>query len=333
MKKRLVSGMQPSGLLHLGNWLGALKNWVELQDDYDAYYFVADWHALSTNYSDTRKIREYTREMVLDWLSVGVDPKKSTVFIQSNIPEHAVLHLLFSMITPVPWLERNPTYKEKQEELTGLDLTTYGFLGYPILQAADILIYKARAVPVGIDQLPHLELTREIGRRFNHLYKKVFPEPEALMTETPKVLGYDRRKMSKSYDNAIYLSDSFPGTEKTVMKMITDEKKIKKGDPGRPEICNVFTYHGLFSAQDDVTQIERDCRTGALGCVDCKKWMAKNLNEHLAPIREKRSDLAGHPKQVDEILTEGSAVARRVAQTTVEEAEAAMKISKRARKS
>lgn len=326
MRKRMLSGMQPSGRLHLGNWLGALKNWVKFQDEYEAYYFVADWHALSTHYADTSKIREYTREMLIDWFSAGVDPRKSTVFLQSRVPEHAVLHLLLSMITPVPWLERNPTYKEKQEELADRDLTTYGFLGYPVLQAADILIHKAHTVPVGVDQLPHLELTREIGRRFNSLYKPIFPEPEALLTETPKILGFDRRKMSKSYNNAIHLSDPAPEVERTVMKMITDPLKVKKGDPGRPEICNVFTYHTIFSSQDEIAQVDRDCRSGALGCVDCKKWMAKNLNRQLDPIREKRAKWVKHPKQMDEIIASGSTAAQKVAQKTLAEVQDVMKI-------
>ena len=326
MKNRMLSGMQPSGRLHLGNWLGALKNWVDLQSEYDAYFFIADWHALSTNYADTSRIRDYTREMLLDWLSVGIDPGKSTIFLQSSVPEHAVLHLLLSMVTPVPWLERNPTYKEKQEEIKDRDLSTFGFLGYPVLQAADILIYKAHAVPVGIDQLPHLELTRDIARRFNHLYKEILVEPKALMTETPKILGFDRRKMSKSYDNAIYLSDSSKDVDRTVMKMITDEQKIRKGDPGRPEVCNVFTYHKLFSDGEEVSTIERDCRRGVLGCVDCKRQMAKNLNVHFAPIREKRSQFEQKPSELNEILENGSAAARQVAQKTLAEVKEVMKI-------
>jgi len=318
--------MQPSGRLHLGNWLGALKNWVRLQQEYDAYFFVADWHALSTNYADTKRIHEYAREMVLDWLAVGIDPEKATIFVQSTVSEHAILYLLLSMITPVPWLERNPTYKEKQEELKDRDLTTYGFLGYPVLQAADILIYKARAVPIGVDQLPHLELTREIARRFNHLYKTTFPEPEAVLADTPKILGFDRRKMSKSYNNAIYLSDAASQVERTGMKMITDEKKIKKWDPGRPEICNVFTYHGLFSKREEVSQVDRDCRNGTLGCVDCKRWMTKNLNQHLDPIRQRRAAFDKKPSIINEILAEGSITARKVAQTTLSEVREAMKI-------
>jgi tryptophanyl-tRNA synthetase len=316
MKKRMLSGMQPSGRLHLGNWLGALKNWVKYQEEYEAYFFIADWHALSTQYADTSKIREYTREMLTDWLAAGVNPKKCTVFLQSRVPEHAVLHLLFSMITPVPWLERNPTYKEKQEELSDRDLTTYGFLGYPVLQAA---------VPVGVDQLPHLELTREIARRFNNLYEGIFPEPEVLLTETPKILGFDRRKMSKSYNNAIYLSDSAQQANETVKKMITDPQKIKKGDPGRPEVCNVFTYHTLFSPKEEVKQVDRDCRSGALGCVDCKSWMSKKLNEHLEPLRENRAKLTHHPREVEEIVEVGSAAAQEVARKTLSDVHSAMK--------
>ena len=326
MKKRMLSGMQPSGRLHLGNWLGALTNWVELQDQYDAYFFVADWHALSTNYMKTDNIRSLSREMVVDWLSVGIDPNKSTLFVQSAIHEHAVLHLLLSMVTPIPWLERNPTYKEKQEELKERDLTTYGFLGYPVLQAADILIYRAMAVPVGIDQLPHLELTREIARRFNHLYRPVFPEPEAVMTSTSKILGFDRRKMSKSYENAIYLSDGPQEVDRTVMKMITDEKKKKKGDPGRPQICNVFSYHELFTKSDEVKSIDHGCRTGTLGCVDCKRLMAKNLNHHLDPIRERRSEILDKPEAIDEILMEGNKKAKKAAQDTLALVEEAMKL-------
>jgi tryptophanyl-tRNA synthetase len=326
MKQRVLSGMQPSGRMHLGNLFGALNNWRKLQKEYDAYFFIADWHAISTQYSETGKIREYVREMLVDWLAVGMDPEQCTLFQQSQVPEHAVLHVLLSMITPIPWLERNPTYKEQQQELGDRDLATYGFLGYPVLQAADILIYKAQFVPVGIDQLPHLELTREIARRFNALYGPVLVEPAALLTETPKILGIDRRKMSKSYGNAIYLSDLADATVKTVQKMITDPLKIKKGDPGRPEICNVFTYHTIFSNKDEVQQIDRDCRSGALGCVDCKAWMAKNLNAYLEPIRKKRAELEKQPKKLEKILSDGSAQARKVAQKTLDEVKEAMKI-------
>ena len=326
MKKRVLSGMQPSGRMHLGNLFGALNNWRKLQEEYDAYFFIADWHALSTGYADTSRIREYIREMLLDWLAVGMDPEKCTLFQQSKVLEHAVLHVLLSMITPIPWLERNPTYKEQQQEMGDRDLATYGFLGYPVLQAADILIYKAQFVPVGVDQLPHLELTRELARRFNALYRSVLVEPSALLTETPKILGIDRRKMSKSYGNAIYLSDSSDTTLKTVQKMITDPLKIKKHDPGRPEVCNVFTYHTIFSEKNEVQQIDRDCRSGALGCVDCKTRMGKNLNAYLEPIRESRTELVKKPKKLDEILSGGSSQARKVAQKTLEDVKEAMKI-------
>jgi tryptophanyl-tRNA synthetase len=326
MKERVLSGMQPSGRLHLGNLLGALQNWVRLQDRYEAYFFVADWHALSTHYADTGEIRRNVTEMAVDWLAAGLDPKRSTLFIQSRVPEHAVLHVLLSMITPVPWLERVPTYKEKQEEIRDRDLTTYGFLGYPVLQSADILIYRAHHVPVGVDQLPHLELTREIARRFNGLYRPIFPEPRPLMTEVPKVLGGDNRKMSKSYGNALYLSDTAHQTEQYAMKMITDPRKIKKGDPGRPDICNVFSFHKMFTPQQEASQINQDCRSGALGCVDCKKRMAKGLNVHLAPMRERRAELSDHPKQVEEILEEGSKTARKEASATLELVKDAMKL-------
>ena len=312
--------------MHLGNLFGALNNWKKLQEEYDAYFFIADWHALSTGYADTSRIREYIREMLLDWLAVGMDPEKCTLFQQSKVLEHAVLHVLLSMITPIPWLERNPTYKEQQQEMGDRDLATYGFLGYPVLQAADILIYKAQFVPVGVDQLPHLELTRELARRFNALYGSVLVEPSALLTETPKILGIDRRKMSKSYGNAIYLSDSADTTLKTVQKMITDPLKIKKHDPGRPEVCNVFTYHTIFSDKNEVQQIDRDCRSGALGCVDCKTRMGKNLNAYLEPIRESRTELVKKPKKLDEIISDGSSQAHKVAQKTLEDVKEAMKI-------
>ena len=237
---RVLSGMQPSGRLHLGNYLGALTNWKTLQDNHTCFFFVADWHALSTNYEDTGQVTTYVRELLIDWLAAGIDPERSTVFIQSHVPEHAVLQLLLSMLTPVSWLERNPTYKEKQEQLEGRDLSTHGFLGYPVLQAADILLYKADAVPVGKDQLPHLELTREIARRFNSLYTPVLVEPQELLTEFPKVVGTDGRKMSKSYRNTINLSDTESTVRQTLKTMVTDPARVRRTDPGNPEICPVF---------------------------------------------------------------------------------------------
>ena len=318
--------MRPTGKLHLGHLLGALKNWASLQDKYQCIFSIADWHALMSEYENSKELRGFGIDMAIDWLACGIDPQKSILYLQSDVPEHLELQMFLSCLTPLGWLERNPTYKEQLREITSRDLQTYAFLGYPVLQAADILLYKADAVPIGEDQLPHLELCREIARRFNSLYKPVLIEPDALLTETPKILGTDRRKMSKSYGNAIYLSDSPETTVKTVQKMITDPLKIKKNDPGRPEICNVFTYHTIFSGKDEIQQIDRDCRSGALGCVDCKNWMARNLNAYLGPIRTKRTELEKQPKKLDEILSEGSARAQTVARKTLDQIKDAMKI-------
>jgi len=325
-KKRMLSGMQPSGRMHLGNLLGALDNWIKYQQEYDAYFFVADWHALSTNYADTSRIREHIREMLIDWLSAGIDPEKCTLFIQSRVPEHAVLHLLFSMITPVPWLERNPTYKEKIEELRERDLTTYGFLGYPVLQSADILIYKADVVPVGLDQLPHLELTRELARRFNNLYTPVFPEPQPLLTEVSKLLGTDGRKMSKSYNNAIYLSDSEKDVREKLRTMVTDPARIRRTDRGNPDVCPVFSYHKIFSEVGVIDRVNTECRTAAIGCIDCKKLVADRMVRRLEPIWTEREKWAKHPKKVEAVAAEGSEKAGKVARATLEEAREAMKI-------
>ncbi|MEO8325116.1 MAG: tryptophan--tRNA ligase, partial [Nitrospirota bacterium] len=248
MTTRVLSGMQPSGFMHLGNLLGALENWKSLQTQYECYFFVADWHALSTNYADTSRIKEFTQELLIDWLAAGIDPNRATVFVQSGIPEHAILHLLLSMIVPIPWLERNPTYKEKQDEIKEKDLSTYGFLGYPVLQAADILLYKPDIVPVGKDQLPHLELTREIGRRFNNLYSPVFPEPKEHLTQFPKVLGTDGRKMSKSYGNTINLSDTEQVVRQKLKTMVTDPARVRRTDKGNPDVCPVFDFHKIYSS-------------------------------------------------------------------------------------
>ncbi|HJT22506.1 MAG TPA: tryptophan--tRNA ligase [Nitrospira sp.] len=325
-RKRALSGMQPSGLLHLGNYLGALENWKELQEAYDCYFFVADWHALSTNYADTSRIREFVREMLIDWLAAGIDPARSTVFIQSRIQEHAVLHLLFSMIIPVAWLERNPTYKEKQEEIKEKDLSTYGFLGYPVLQAADILIYKPDFVPVGKDQLPHLELTRELARRFNNLYRPVFPEPMERLTKFPKVLGTDGRKMSKSYGNTINLSDSEPVVRQKLKTMVTDPARVRRHDPGNPDVCPVYDFHKIFSPLPIIEQVDRECRTAEIGCIDCKKLVADRLVERLTPIWEARTKLTQHPSQLEDLVEEGSRKARKVASATLHEVTDAMKI-------
>lgn len=325
-KKRILSGMRPTGRLHLGNLHGALQNWVRLQEEYDCYYFVADWHALTTDYEQTEGIRENTWHMLVDWLSVGLDPAKATLFVQSALLEHAELFVLFSMITPIAWLERNPTYKEQLQELSHKDLRTFGFLGYPVLQAADILMYKANLVPVGIDQLPHVELTREIARRFNFLYKPVFPEPEALLTQVPKLTGTDGRKMSKSYQNCIYLSDPPEVIRKQVSGMITDTQRPRRKDPGDPDRCLAFPYHQLYLPEEVLAQIKQDCRQAALGCVECKKLLADALVQALEPVQAKQRYYAAHPDEVRAVLADGNARARRVAQATMAEVREAMRI-------
>ena len=326
MKKRVLSGMRPTGKLHLGNLHGALTNWKRLQEEYECFFFVADWHALTSEYQETNFIKEFIWEMLIDWLSVGLDPNKSTLFIQSKLPEHAELHLIFSMITPIPWLERNPTYKEQIKELVEKDLNTYGFLGYPVLQAADILIYKANFVPVGVDQLPHVEITREIARRFNYLYKEVFPIPEPILTEMPKILGIDGRKMSKSYHNAIYLSDPPKVIREKTLQMFTDKTRLRKTDPGHPDICNVFSFHKLYTSPEKVSQIEEDCKKARIGCVECKKLLAENLIKGLAPLQEKRQYYQEHLGELKDIIDAGIKKAHSVATTTLEEAKEAIGI-------
>ena len=325
-KKRILSGMRPTGPLHLGNYHGALANWIGMQNNYECFFFIADWHAITSSYDDTKMIRGYIHEMMKDWLSVGLSPDKSTLFVQSLIKEHAELFLLLSMITPVPWLERNPTYKDQIVQLDNKDLSTFGFLGYPVLQAADIIIYKANAVPVGVDQVPHVEITREIARRFNFLYGQVFPEPESVLTQTPKILGMDRRKMSKSYNNAIYLSDSPDEISTKVSQMITDPNRARKSDPGDPGICNVFEFHKLYSSQEIVDRANSECRAAKIGCVECKKIMAQNLIKALEPIREKRKFYEANPDLVSDIMVTGSNKARAIAQQTMAEVREAMKI-------
>ena len=326
-KKRILSGMRPTGPLHMGNLLGALANWVNLQDEYECFYFIADWHALTSDYEDPARIRDYTKEIMIDWLSVGLTPEKSTLFVQSQIKEHAELFLVLGMITPVPWLERNPTYKEQIAEISNKDLSNFGFLGYPILQAADIIMYKPYGVPVGVDQAPHVEITREIARRFNFLYGDVFPEPRVILTETPKILGIDRRKMSKSYNNAIFLSEAPEQIAAKVSLMVTDPQRARRSDPGDPDICNVFTFHKLFTAAGEVAEIDHHCRKAQIGCVECKKKMAQNLTAALAPIREKRAFYEAHPKRVDEIVNDGCNKARKTARATMEAVRAAIKIN------
>ncbi len=318
--------MQPSGLLHLGNLLGALENWRKLQDQYECYYFIADWHALTTNYADTSKIRTHVKEMVIDWLSAGLDPEKAVLFKQSLVPEHAVLHVLLSMSTPLPWLERVPTYKEKMDQIQDREMNTYGFLGYPVLQAADILIYKAHFVPVGVDQLPHLELTREIGRRFDQLYGEIFPEPQPLMTEYPKLPGTDGRKMSKTYGNTINMSDSPEDITKKVMAMVTDPARVRRNDPGNPDVCPLFALDKIFAPKEWCDHVNVECRRAGIGCVDDKKELLKHLLAYLKPMQERRKELIADPKRITDIIHEGSRKARVIAAQTLAEVNEAMKL-------
>ncbi|WP_461829844.1 tryptophan--tRNA ligase [Aquifex sp.] len=393
---RVVSGMRPTGKLHLGHYFGVIRNWVKLQEEHECFFFIADWHALTTAYKNTKELRQNIREVMIDWVALGLDPDKSVLFIQSKVKEHAELCLLLGMLTPKSWLELNPTYKDlkynllrlvdlerefreklketvenltktlpfhitkeekfKEHLLENLTQTmiealfegeiepevlkklnvskkdfyetdTFGFLGYPVLQTADILIYKGEAVPVGEDQLPHIELSREIARRFNRLYGKVFPEPKALLTETPKIPGTDGRKMSKSYGNAVFFTDTKEEVEKKVMKMFTDPQKIRKNDPGRPEICPVFAWHKLFTKDENLlSQIEQDCRSGKLGCVECKRILLKHLEEFLEPIREKRKKLERRVEELEEKFLRNSEKAREIASATMEEVRGAMNL-------
>jgi len=325
-KKRILSGMRPTGPLHLGNLHGALTNWVNMQEAYDCFFFIADWHALTSDYEDPGAITGFVDEMMIDWLSAGLDPEKSTLFVQSLVPEHAELFLFLSMITPVPWLERNPTYKDQIVQIENKDLSTFGFLGYPVLQAADIIIYKANGVPVGIDQVPHVEITREIARRFNYLYGDVFPEPEAILTKTSKILGLDRRKMSKSYNNAIYLSDTPDDITQKISQMITDPQRMRRSDPGNPDICNVFEFHKIYSPQATWEEIDPQCRSAEIGCVQCKQMMAANLIDAMKPLHERRAHFKAKPERVREIISSGSEKARAIARATMDEVRSAIKI-------
>jgi len=326
-KMRILSGMRPSGKLHIGHLLGALSNWRRLQDEGNAtHYMVADWHALTTEYENPEALQASITDMVLDWLAAGLDPDKSVIFVQSHVKEHAELYLLFSMITPLGWLERVPTYKEALEEYEGRQIATHGFLGYPLLQAADILIYRANAVPVGQDQLPHLEFTRELARRFNHLYTEVFPEPQSMLTETPLVRGIDGRKMSKRYGNALLLSDSEEETTKKVMQMLTDPARKRRDDPGNPDICPVFDLQKIFGPAEWLDRVDRECRTAEIGCVEDKRALADSLNEKMHSFRTIRSELAADPGHVNEILADGAKKAREVAATTMAEVRKAMLI-------
>ncbi len=318
-KKTILSGMRPTGPLHIGHLFGALKNWKKLQDEgYNCFYMIADYHALSTEYASSGAIKEYVLEVSLDFLISGLDPEKSTIFIQSEVYQHSELNLFFSMITPIPWLERNPVYKEQIQQIKGKDLHTLGFLGYPVLQAADILIYKANYVPIGVDQLPHLELTREIARRFNYFYGETFPIPEPLLTETPKIPGTDGRKMSKSYGNCIYLKDEEKAIKEKVSKMFTDPKRIYRKDPGHPETCPVFAYQKIFN-KERVEEIEKECKNAKIGCTECKKELGEVLSLFLKPLREKRKELEKDKENLWKILKKGSEKAKEVAEKTMDE--------------
>jgi tryptophanyl-tRNA synthetase len=361
-KKRVLSGMRSTGKLHLGNYVGALENWVGMQDQYECFFFIADWHALTTDYADTSRVKANSIEVLLDWLAAGLDPERCVMFIQSHVPAHAELHLLLSMITPLGWLERVPTYKEQKENIKEKDLGTYGFLGYPVLQSADILIYKADFVPVGEDQVAHVELTREIARRFNGFYAKkvitetdhltqqqkawlisngcqitpdtdyifhegVFPEPQPLLTPTPKLPGTDGRKMSKSYGNTIMLTDPEPVVRQKLKTMVTDPARVRRSDPGNPDLCPVGDLHKIFSSKETMAKVNEGCRSAGIGCIECKGWAADALVQVLNPMQERRKKYEDNPRLAWDILEAGSARARDVAGGTMNEVRNAMKIS------
>jgi tryptophanyl-tRNA synthetase len=330
---RVLSGMRPTGRLHLGHLKGVLENWLALQHQHRCYFFAADWHALTTDYATPDIVRRTIWDMLIDWLAVGIDPDKSVVFIQSEVPEHAELHLLFSFITPLPWLERVPTYKDQIEQLREKDLGTYGFLGYPLLQSADILIYMADAVPVGEDQVPHVELTREVARRFNHLYRNpeqpLFPEPNALLMPASKMPGLDGRKMSKSYANTIDIAEDWGTTEKKVKTMPTDPARVKRTDPGTPEKCPVWEFHKIYSTESERAWVQEGCTTAGIGCLECKQVFLKHLEEELQPIRERRTAIAARPDDVHDIVRAGNERARHEAARTMEKVRRTLKMDYR----
>jgi tryptophanyl-tRNA synthetase len=329
-RKRVLSGMRPTGKLHLGNFVGALQNWVGMQDQYECFFCVVDWHALTTDYADTSRVKENSLEVAFDWLAAGLDPEKSVLFFQSHVPEHAELHLLLSMITPLGWLERVPTYKEQRENIKDKDLGTYGFLGYPLLQAADILVYKADCVPVGEDQVAHVELTREIARRFNGFYgsgKPVFPEPQSLLTPAAKLPGTDGRKMSKSYGNTIMLADPEPVIRQKLKTMVTDPARVRRSDPGNPDLCPVGDLHKIFSSKETIAKVNDGCRTAGIGCIECKSWAADSLVQLLHPIQERRKKFEQNPRLAWDILEAGSQRARQAAGETMQDVRASMHMS------
>jgi len=322
--------MRPTGKLHLGNYVGALQNWVGMQDQYECFFFIADWHALTTDYADTSRVKENSLEVAFDWLAAGLDPEKSVLFVQSHIPAHAELHLLFSMITPLGWLERVPTYKEQRENIQDKDLSTYGFLGYPLLQSADILMYRADFVPVGEDQVAHVELTREVARRFNSFYgsrKPVFPEPQALLTPAAKLPGTDGRKMSKSYGNTILLSDPETVVRQKLKTMVTDPARVRRTDPGNPDVCPVGDLHKIFSSKETMAKVNEGCRSAGIGCIECKSWAADALVQLLNPMQERRKKFEENPKLAWDILEAGTKKARKAAGETMDCVREAMGMS------
>ena len=318
--------MRPTGKLHLGHLHGVLENWKKLQEDYSCFFFVADWHSLTSEYADTKEIKSNIHDMVIDWLSVGIDPEKAILFVQSNVMEHAELHLLLSMITPLSWLERVPTYKEQVENIRDKDLGTYGFLGYPLLQSADILMYNANYVPVGVDQVPHIEFTREVARRFNYLYGNVFIEPEELLTEYPKLPGTDGRKMSKSYNNSIYISDSDEVIAKKLKTTMTDPQRVRRDDPGDPEVCPIFAYHRIYSTTQQIGYVTDGCKTAGIGCIECKKILTDNILSELIPYRERREELLKSPETIEDIVDDGNRRAGEFAAGTMARVREAMKL-------
>ena len=322
----VVSGMRPTGRLHLGHLHGALANWVRLQADHTCFFFSADWHALTTNYHQPDVIKDSEREMFVDFIAAGIDPERSTLFVQSQVKEHAELFLLLGMITPLGWLERSPTYKEIREQITDRELALYGFLGYPVLMTADVVLYKANRVPVGVDQVPHLELSREIVRKFNHHYGEVFPEPQPLLTEAAKVVGTDGRKMSKSYGNAIELGESAESTTKKIMGMVTDPARKRRQDPGNPEVCGIFYLHKIYSDAETVAWVDVNCRSAGIGCVDCKRKLLERLAPDQERLRQRREALLARPGELDELVRLGTRKAREVAARTMDQVRAAMKL-------
>jgi tryptophanyl-tRNA synthetase len=325
-KKRVLSGMRPTGPAHLGHLVGAFENWVAMQDELECFYCIVDWHALTTDYANTTELRNNIRELALDFLAVGLDPNRSTLFVQSHVPAHAELHLLLSMVVPLPWLERVPTYKEQIEQLREKDLNTYGFLGYPLLQSADILIYRAAFVPVGEDQKPHVELTREIARRFNNFYGAVLSEPDVRLTPTPKLPGTDGRKMSKSYRNTIDLGEDEKSIRQKLKTMVTDPARKLRTDPGDPALCPVFDLHKVFSTEETRAWAAEGCRTAGIGCIECKSSLADHLVERIAPISERRRDYEKRPKDVRDIFLEGARRAREVTEATMTDVRSAVKL-------